>query len=275
MGFEELMGTTLWGAGSSAVTVSQLLTAAVTLLVCLVAVRVLMKVLRRVVGRSRLDEQVQKYVLSGLKLVLYVLTAIIVIEALNINATSLVALLSVASLGVTLAMEDLLGNVAGGLVILSARPFTVGDYIAADGVEGTVEDISLNRTRLLTADGLTVLVPNKALSGSKVTNYTALGRRRVVWQVTASYDAPTAAVKAACALALDRTSGKLEDPAPSVNLTAYQSSAIAYAVRCWAPVDLYWDVYFALGENLREAFAEKGVEMTYDHLNVHLTGRNA
>lgn len=89
-------------------------------------------------------------------------------------------------------------------------------------------------------------------------------------KVTASYDAPTETVKAACREALAQTEHILEDPAPSVYLTNYGDSSIEYTVYCWATPENYWDVYFALGERLRETFAAHGVEMTYDHLNVHI-----
>ena len=213
---------------------------------------------RRLLSASRLDGRVQKYLLSGIRLVLYLLSAIIVIGSLGIDMTSLVALLSVASLGVTLAAEDVLANVAGGLVILSARPFAIGDYIEASGTAGTVEEITLNYTKLVTPDGLLVMLPNKTLADSQMTNYTTLGRRRVAWKLSASYDAPTENV--------------LEDPAPAVRLTAYGDSGIEYTVYCWAAAEDYWEVYFALAENLREAFGEGGVEIPYNRLNVHLLG---
>lgn len=251
-------------------TLGALLSAALTLLICLIVIRILMKLLSRMVHKSRLDERVQKYLLLGLKLVLYAIAVIIVMDALNVNAASLVALLSVASLGVTLAAEDILGNIAGGLILLTSHPFIVGDYIAADGVEGSVEEITLNRTKLVTVDGLTVLVPNKTLSASKLTNYTTLGRRRICQKVSASYDAPTETVKAACFAALEATDDKLADPAPSVYLTEYGSSAITYSVYCWASAANYWTVYLTLGERLRDAFGQHGIEMTYEHLNVHI-----
>lgn len=268
MGVETLWNTALPGVAT--VTVGRLVSAVITLLVCLIVIRIAMKLLSRIVRRSKLDERVQKYLLMGLKMVLYVVTVIIVADALNINSSSLVALLSVASLGVTLAAEDILGNVAGGLVLLSSHPFAIGDFIETDGVSGTVEEITLNHTKLVTPEGLTVLVPNKALSAGKLTNYTALGRRRICRKVTASYDAPTETVKAACFLALEWTDDKLDDPAPAVYLTEYQSSAIEYSVYCWALPENYWNVYLNLGENLRSAFEEKDVEMTYNHLNVHI-----
>ena len=115
--------------------------------------------------------------------------------------------------------------------------------------------------------------PNKELSSSRIINYTAMGRRRVVRTVTASYDAPTETVKAACLAAVAATPNVLPEPAPVVYLTEYGSSAIEYSVRCWTRAEDYWNAFFALNENLRDAFAAAGVEMTYDHLNVHLVER--
>ncbi len=186
------------------------------------------------------------------------------------NTTSLTAIMSVLTLGVTLAAEDILGNVAGGLVILSSHPFGLGDEIESGGVVGTVREITLNHTKIETADGQIVMQPNKELSASRIINYTALGRRRVVRTVTASYDAPTETVKAACLEAVAATPKVLPDPAPTVYLTNYGASSIEYSVRCWTAAEDYWNAFFTLNENLRDAFEKHGVEMTYDHLNVHV-----
>ena len=173
-------------------TVGHILSAILTLLVCLVVVRLVMKLVTRLLGRAqKLNERLQKIIRTAVKAVLYLLTAIITAGALGINTTSLTALMSVVTLGVTLAAEDILGNVAGGLVILSSHPFSIGDTIEVDGVEGVVREITLNHTKIEAYDGQTIMQPNKALSSSRVTNYTALGRRRIVHSVSASYDAPT------------------------------------------------------------------------------------
>ena len=248
-----------------------ILSAIVTLLVCLVAVRLLMKLVTKLMGRARrINDRLQKIVLSAIKAVLYVLTVIITAEALGVNTTSLTAIMSVLTLGITLAAEDILGNVAGGLVILSSRPFGIGDVIETAGTEGTVREITLNHTKIETYDGQIIMQPNKELSSSRIINYSTLGRRRVVRTVTASYDAPTEAVKAACLEAVAATPKVLSDPAPDVSLTTYGSSSIEYTVRCWTAVDDYWGAFHALNENLRSAFERNGVEMTYDHLNVHV-----
>jgi small conductance mechanosensitive channel len=250
---------------------SHILSALLTLLVCLVAARLLLKLTKRLLHRvQRLNDRLRQIILTALKVVLYLLTGIITAEALGLNTSSLTALVSVLTLGVTLAAEDILGNVAGGLVILSSHPFNIGDEIEVSGTTGTVREITLNHTKLETADGHFIMQPNKELSSSRIVNYTALGRRRVVRRITASYDAPTDTVKAACLEAVAATPGTLEEPAPAVYLTDYGSSAIEYSVRCWTKAEDYWTAYFALNENLRTAFAAHGVEMTYDHLNVHM-----
>ena len=254
--------------------VSRVLSALATLLVCLLAVKLIMKIVTRLTERLRhTNERLVTLILTGIRTLLYVLTAIITAEALGVNTTSLTAMLSVLTLGVTLAAEDILGNVAGGLVILSSRPFALDDYVETNGVSGTVREISLNHTKLETPDGLTVLLPNKELSASKIINYTTLGRRRVVRTVSISYDTPTETVKTACMEAVASVDRVLPDPAPSVRLTGYGSSAIEYTVYCWAAVGDYFDVSCKVNEALRTAFACHGVEMTYDHLNVHIVER--
>ena len=249
---------------------SRILSAVLTLLVCLIVSRLLLKLAKRLLDRSKkLTARLRQIVLTSAKVVLYLLTGIITAEALGLNTSSLTALVSVLTLGVTLAAEDILGNVAGGLVILTSHPFNIGDDIEVADTAGTVREITLNHTKIETPDGQFVMQPNKELSSSRIINYTAMGRRRVVRTVTASYDAPTEAVKTACREAMD-VPGVLADPAPEVRLISYGSSAIEYSVRCWASVADYWRVYFAVNENLRDAFARHGVEMTYDHLNVHV-----
>lgn len=263
----KIMQTTLGGYS-----LGHILSAILTLLICLVAVRLLLKLAKRLLDRSkRMNDRLRQIILTAVKVVLYILTGIITAGALGLNTSSLTALVSVLTLGVTLAAEDILGNVAGGLVILSSHPFNIGDEIEVSGTTGIVREITLNHTKIETFDGPFVMQPNKELSSSRVINYTAMGRRRVMRKITASYDAPTEQVKAACLEAVAATPNVLPSPAPVVYLTDYGSSAIEYSVRCWTETKDYWGAYFALNENLRDAFAAHNVEMTYDHLNVHIS----
>ena len=250
---------------------SRILSALLTLFVCLLAVRLALRLLTRLLGRSQhLGERLQRIICTSVKALLYLLTVIITAEALGVNTASLTAVMSVLTLGVTLAAEDILGSVAGGLVILFSHPFAIGDEIEVGGTTGTVREITLTHTKLETFDGQLVLQPNREMSSSKIVNFTTLGRRRIVCKVTASYDAPSEAVKAACMDAIAAFPAVLRDPAPTVYLTGYGASSIEYTLRCWTAAGDYWTTCFKLYERLRETFAAHGVEMTYDHLNVHV-----
>jgi len=255
-----------WGK----LTVENLLSALVTLLLCLAAARLAVKLAGRALGRTRLDGRIRDYVLRGLRFLLYTVTALIVAESLGIPASSLVALLSVFALAVSLAVQDVLSNVAGGLVLLFSKPFTLGDYIESADGEGTVYSIGLTHTVLDTYGGQRVMLPNSRLTAGKIVNYTARGVRRVDHAVSASYEDSTQAVRAACLKAVSRTPHVLEDPPPQVVVTAYGESAIEYHVRFCAPVDAYWDACNSSLEAIRDAFREDRVSMTYNHLNVHI-----
>ena len=251
-------------------TMEDLISAVIMLAVCLLAVKLLLKILDRLLGRTKLEDRVRRYVLLGLKAVLYTLTVVFTAGAMGIDMSSLVALLSVCSLGVTLAAEDVLGNMAGGLVIFSSHPFALGDFIEADGAMGTVELITLNHTRILTPDGYTALLPNKELASAKVINYTTLGRRRITWKMSASYDAPTQSVKDACWEALRETPNILEDPEPTVFLTKLADSGIEYTIYIWTKTDDWWATQFILSENLRKSFDRHNVQIPYNKLDVQI-----
>lgn len=266
---EKILQTKLGGYS-----LSHILSAILTLLICLLVSRLLLKLAKKLLHRGKkLNDRLRQIILTAIKVVLYVLTGIITAGALGLNTTSVTALVSVLTLGVTLAAEDILGNVAGGLVILSSHPFNIGDEIEISGTVGVVREIALNHTKVETCNGQYVMLPNKELSSSRIINYTAMGRRRVVVNITASYDAPTDTVKAACMEAVAATPNVLPEPAPQAYLTGYGSSSIEYSVRCWTETKDYWGAYYALSENLRTAFAAHNVEMTYDHLNVHVLNK--
>lgn len=254
-------------------TLSKVLYTVLIAIICYVTIRLVEKLLKRLLGKSRLNERLRKLVTTSVKTVLYIIAFIIVADYLGVNMSSMVALLSVGSLGVTLAAEDILGNMAGGLIIFTSHPFAIGDFVEANGTSGTVKEINLNHTRLSTPDGLLVMLPNKELANSKVINYTALGLRRVVRKVTASYDAPTEDVKNACMEAMGCVENVLAEPAPSVYLSEYGASSIEYSLFCWTKPDSYWQVYYGVGEALRKCFNNHGVEMTYNHLNVHIVDK--
>lgn len=251
-------------------TLAKILPALFTLIIGLIVIRIAKNVTVKLLKRTKLDSRIQKIIGTLIKLLLYIVTILIIMDQLGIPVTSLVALLSVAGLAVSLAVESVLSNAAGGLMIYSAHPFEVGDYIEMDGKEGTVVEIGLNHTKIDTYSGQRVLLPNKSVSNAKVVNYNTLGRRRTAIKVTTHYDAPTQTVKKACMEAVEMVENRMTDPAPAVYLSNYGSSSIEYTIYCWATPENYWGVYFGILENLRTTFEKYNVEMSYDHLNVHL-----
>ena len=261
--------------GIGDLTLSRVLTALLILVACLVVIRLVLRIVGRMMERAHTDANVRKYVVAGLRAVLYVLTVLIVAGTLNIDVTSLVAFFSVLSLAISLAVQDVLGNVAGGLVILLTKPFTPGDYVSVGDSEGEVVESSLTHTKLNTPAGLRIMLPNSVVTAGKIINYTVRGVRRVDHEVTASYDDRIDAVRAACLKAVARTPYVLEDPAPQVVVTGYGESAIVYHVRFWTKAETYWDAHNASLEEIRSTFTEDGVTMTYNHLNVHILDESA
>lgn len=242
-------------------------------LIGVVVIRVILKLLDGMLARSKSLKSLSRYIHSVAKIAMTVILVLMVAEDMGIHTTSLVAMLSVAGLAVSLALQNTLSNVAGGIMLLVTTPFQVGDYVEADGVSGTVHAIDLSYTAIITIDGKEIFVPNSQLAGTKIVNYTVLGRRRVDLNFTASYDAPTATVKQAIGEVLEDIPQIITDPAPEIHLSDYQASSIQYVVRAWTTAADYWTVYYAIQEGVREAFDRHGVEMTYDHLNVHILDR--
>ena len=184
------------------ISVGALLGAVVTLVVCILAVRIITVLLRRVLGKTTLEQRVSKYIVSTVRFVLWVVTVLIVAQQLGIPVTSLVALFSVVSLAVSLAVQNVLANVAGGLVLLVTKPFTVGDYIDTPSGEGTVREMSLTYTFLETMEGQRLAVPNSTLSSGKIINYSTLATRRLQHKSRPPTTMPTADVRRACLTAV-------------------------------------------------------------------------
>ncbi len=270
---EEVLHTVGRTVGIPDLTLGGLLRVAVIVLVGWLVIRLLMGMADRMLDRSRSVAAIKPYIHTALHAFLWVLLALMLAGTLDVDVTSVIAVLSVAGLAVSMALQNTLSNLAGGLVLLVTKPFGPGDYVEADGVSGTVAAVNMAYTIFHTPDNKEIFVPNSQLSATKIINYNRLGRRRMDLKFTASYDAPTGRVRAAILEVLSAVPGILDDPAPAVYLSEYQSSSVEYLVRLWTSSDDYWTVYYALIEGVRESFARHGVEMTYNHLNVHIVER--
>lgn len=268
---EMLSGATAGFSLTALLNLPSILRIVFTALVGLLLIKIVMGVLDRALSRSgAANATMAKYIHSVVQVVLWIMLALSVAGSMGIDVTSLIALFSVAGLAVSLALQNTLANLAGGVMLLVTKPFEVGHFVEANGVSGTVEAIGLAYSKLATGDNKEVFVPNSEIASAKITNYTRLGKRRVDMTFTASYDAPTQTVKQAIREALAQFPQIKAEPAPAIYLSNYGASSIEYVVRVWVDGGDYWTVYYGVMEAVRETFAQHSVEMTYDHLNVHL-----
>ena len=237
---------------------------------CVLVSRVLMAMLNRLLTRSHLERSLHTVIKSLARIALTFVSVLIVADAMGIPVTSLLAVLSIVGLALSLAVQGILGNLAGGMMLLWAKPFQVGSTIEIDGMTGKVEDITLVYTKLITFDNRVVYLTNKAVSEAKLVNINGAETRRVELTISASYDSPVEKVKSTI-LDVIATHPKIHaDPAPLARVAGFGSSAIEYHVRAWCAADDYWDVFYDLNEGIKAAFDAAGIEMTYDHLNVHM-----
>lgn len=238
-------------------------------LVCRIAMNVLMRIFDNLTEKVNLDPGIKGFARSVVKIALWAITIIIVAGTLGIETASLVALLSVASLALSLSVQNILTDVFSGVTILMSRPFAVGQFVEIAGVSGTVTSISIMRTTLLTGDRKEILIPNSEITASKIVNFSSDPTRRVDMVFSASYNAPTALVKQALYEAMEADPRIHADPAPFVGLSAFNANDIAYVARGWCDSADYWGVYFDMNERVRDIFAEKGIEFSYPHIVVH------
>ena len=232
-------------------------------------IKLLTNLVRKALLRSRLEKAAHSIILGVVRVGLYLLLVINVAAALGIDITGVVALASVLTLAVSLALQNMLANVIGGFTILTTHPFHSGDFVDIGGQSGTVEEISMPYTRLATPDNKIVSIPNNTVVGSQITNYSVAGTRRVDINVTAAYTAPAQEVIDAL-LQAGNVEKVLRDPAPFAALTEYGESAVGYTLRLWVKSPDYWDVFFQVNQRIGQVFAENNIEMTYPHVNVHL-----
>jgi len=257
--FQKIFGGFSW---------TKLISAAILLVVCGVLIKLILKATDRMLGRSRLDKAVHPFIRTIVKLVLLFTAIMLIAGTLGVDTSSLLALLSVAGLAVSLALQNVLSNMASAVILLTTKPFQIGHFIEMGSVSGTVVKIGAICTDILTLNNQLVHVPNSEITGSTVTNYTASDKRRLEYKITASYDAPVEDVKAALLRAAEHPL-RMQEMQPIARVNGYGESAIEYVLFLWIRPKDYMDVYYDVLENVKREFDAAGIEMTYPHINVH------
>lgn len=248
---------------------SRIVQSVLVLVICLSVSRIICRLARNALRKiNTIDASLHTILNTTLRCVLYFISIVAAAGTLGIPVTSFVALFSVVGLAVSLSVQGVLTNLAGGIIILASKPFTLNDFIECDTIMGTVKDIGILHTQLRSPDGKDIFVPNNLLQSSRLINYTSAGTRRIELQVSVAYEHTPEQVRAAVMEAIDRLPHVLTDPAPMVLLEKYGPHGILYNIWLFVPASEFLTSKYALNEALYNVFARHGIHITRPQLNI-------
>ena len=247
----------------------RLLPTILLLVVGIIAIRVILAIVGRMLNKSKLEKAAHGLIRSVASIILYLLLGLICASALGIDVTGIVALASVVTLALSLALQESLTNIIGGFTLLYTHPFASGHYVEIAGQSGTVQEIGMAYTKLITPDNKAISIPNSSVVAAEIVNYTITGSRRLAIDIVTGYDAPVEKVLAALREAADIPE-KLEEKGIFAEIMGYSEKGISYSVRIWTTTDDYWNAMFCINRRINTIFLRENLHMAYPHLNVHM-----
>lgn len=248
---------------------SQVLLALVTLLVGWWIVGRVTRAAQAMLQRRNVDPTLHSFIGTLVNIGLKALLLISVAGMVGVETTSFIALIGAAGLAVGLALQGSLANFAGGILILVLRPIRVGEYIQAQGVEGTVDSIQIFHTILKTGDNKTIVMPNGTLSNGNIINFSRQPTRRVQLELGIGYEDNVKHARKVLLKLAHADTRVLKDPEPAVWLAALGDNAVTLSLRVWVKTDDYWGVYWGLQEQAKEEFELEGITIPYPQRVVH------
>lgn len=251
----------------SSLTLSKILPVLLVFLVCVIVTRILLRIILRMLERSKLNRTMFSFLKTTLRIVLYSLVVLITAGSLGIDVSSLIAVLSVISLAVSLAVQGTLENVVGGLSLLTTHPFHVGDFVQIGSDSGTVEEIRMSYTKIETIDGKHVYIPNRDASTARICNYSDNGKRRIDITISASYKDDCAKVKEAL-LAASEHPNRLEDEPIEAYVNDYLGSGVEYILRFWVNSEVYVTTRFEVLETIKAEFDDRGLTIPFPQMEI-------
>ncbi|WP_299020525.1 small-conductance mechanosensitive channel MscS [uncultured Photobacterium sp.] len=228
----------------------------------------------KVLRKKDMDDAVVEFLHSLVRYLLFVIVLIAALGRVGVQTASVVAVIGAAGLAVGLALQGSLSNFAAGVLIVAFRPFKSGDYVEIGGVAGSVESIQVFSTVLNTPDNKMVVVPNAAVIGGPITNYSRHATRRIDLVIGVSYDADLKHTKEVLTRVIDADTRILQDPAPTIGVLALADSSVNFAVRPWVKTSDYWGVYFDLMQAVKEELDKENIGIPYPQMDVHLNKLN-
>lgn len=233
------------------------------------AIKILLRIIGHALNRSEMDGIASGFLKSVIKIVLYVLLAVILLSLLHVPMDSIVAVIVSGSMAVALALKDSLANVAGGFILSFAKPVKEGDVVEIDGSKGKVESVDMLYTKIVTYDNVTVYIPNGKVTAAKIVNYTDKEKRRVDVKLSISYEDDTDLARRVLTDTALKTEKVLREPEPAVCVTGHGDSSVELELRVWVETDDYLEVYYALFEDVKKSFDSAGITIPYPQIDVH------
>lgn len=240
------------------------------LVISFIIINAVTKSIYKHLQKKNADVTLSRVGTNALRIMLKILVLICLVGYLGIETASLSAVVASIGVGISLAVQGTLSNFAGGVILIIMRPFKIGDYITSNGQEGTVEDIKLFYTHVVTNDNKAVVIPNGALANNVIVNASAKDTRRVDLVMQVAYGSDIMKVKEIIRRVCAENELVFKDPAPFVEFSNMNESSLDFTVRVWCNRPDYWTVNFALIENIKKAFDENGIEVPFRQVDVHI-----
>jgi len=227
--------------------------------------------LARLLAKTKtIDDTISPVLCQLVRYGILIVTLVIVLSQFGVATTSILAVLGAAGLAIALALQGTLSNIAAGVMLIWLRPFSIGEYIEADSISGTVKEIGLFATKLNTSNGLYLFVPNSRLWNTSITNFSRLPERRVELRIGISYDSDIGQARDILLGLANRQAQVLALPAPVVHVETLGDSAITMLLRFWVPSEIYWDAVFAFREAAKIAFDNAGIEIPFNKVDINV-----
>ncbi len=237
--------------------------------------KLIKKAVTRSMTRRKTDKSVQSFTLSLISVLSTVLVIVLSVSALGINTTSVAALLAALGMALGMALSGAMGNFAGGILILMFKPFRAGDYISAQGYEGSVNSISIFNTKIITPDNKVITIPNGVLSNGPITNFSHYTVRRINLEIGVAYGTSVEHMRDICTQIMKNDSRVLTSSTegaedPFVSVKELSDSVVIFNVRCWVKTENYWPVYHDLNNAIYTTLPEKGINFAFPQVDVHM-----
>ncbi len=233
-------------------------------------IQVLTSAIRRWIIKRFKERTLPNFILSVFKILLYVVLVIVVLRLCGITTDNAVTLASVLSLGISLALQDVLSGLVNGVLVIINKYFVEGEYVQIGSVEGTVIKVTIMATTLKTFDGLMLLVPNTTVASSPVKNFSRNPVRRITIDVPVSYKSDRELVKKVIVDVLKSDKLTLKNPEPTCRLLKYGDSDLIFTARCWCMGNDYWDLLFNLNEKIIDELDKNNISIDYNQLDVNI-----